>query len=571
MDQVMKRKLPIGMESFETIRKDGFYYIDKTGMIEELLQNWGQVNLFTRPRRFGKSLNMSMLKSFFEIGSKEELFYGLKIAEKKELCEAYMGKFPVISISMKGIDGDSFETARSMLCSVIGNEAVRFQFLLESGNLTDIDKRMYRALLPDRNGNFSMTDAVLIQSIQSLSSLLWKHYGQKTVILIDEYDVPLAKAFEKGYYDSMLTLIRLLFTQALKTNSSLYFAVLTGCLRIAKESVFTGLNNISTYSVTDNGFDKYFGFTDAEVRRLLEAYHLSDSYQTIRDWYDGYRFGNTEVYSPWDVLCYCSQLRTDRNAEPEDYWSNTSNNDMVRRFLELAKGSIAKKEIEQLIAGETVTKEIRPDLTYQELYGSIEHMWSVLLKTGYLTCREKSGRNVYHLAIPNMEIRELFIRQVIGHFEDTVRRDGAALDVFCTALQHGNAEMAGTCFQTYLKKTISIRDTFVRKTAKENFYHGILLGILGMKEGWNVSSNKEAGDGYSDILVEIERENIGIVIEVKYAEDGDLEKGCKTALAQIEEKQYAEILWDAGMEKVVKYGIACCRKRCRIEAAEGVG
>ncbi len=562
-----KRKLPVGIENFEEIRTEGFYYIDKTGLITDLLQNWGKVNLFTRPRRFGKSLNISMLKTFFEIGSKHEVFDGLEISKETELCEEYMGKFPVISVSLKDVEGDDFASACSMLSAVIGNEAMRFQFLLESERLTDKEKKMYEQLTTIDAGDagiFSMSEAVLAGSMKALSMLLHQYYGRKVIILIDEYDVPLAKANEKGYYDQMVTLIRKMFGNALKTNEHMYFAVLTGCLRIAKESIFTGLNNLKVMTIADVQFDEHFGFVDNEVRDLLEYYGLSESYDIIKEWYDGYRFGNADVYCPWDVICCCDKLRADKTAAPSNFWANTSGNDIVRRFIQMADAGTTKRAIEQLIAGEAVTREIHQELTYKELYDSIDNVWSVLFSTGYLTKQGKPDGNMFQLVIPNMEIRSLFTGQIMKLFRENTRKDGDAVNRFCEALKSGDAAGVEKQFTDYLKKTISIRDTFVRKPTKENFYHGILLGILGFKSSWNISSNKESGDGYNDIQVEIEDEETGIVIEVKYAHDAELETECKKALGQIEAAGYVQALRDAGMQTIWKYGIACYKKRCKV-------
>jgi hypothetical protein len=564
---IMKNKLPVGIENFEEMRTEGFYYIDKTGLIKELLHSWGKVNLFTRPRRFGKSLNMNMLKNFFEIGCKPELFAGLDIAKEADLCQEYMGKFPVISISLKGACADNYETARDMMCATIEEEAMRFQFLLDSVKLSDKEKEKYAQLITgDRNNqvNFAMSDYVLMTSLRVLSSLLQKHYEQKVIILIDEYDVPLAKAFDKDYYEQMIVLIRNMFEQALKTNDSMYFSVLTGCLRISKESIFTGLNNPKVLSIIDVNFDEYFGFTDQEVRELLEYDNLLEFYPIIKEWYDGYQFGNVSVYCPWDVICYCDKLRSNRRAQPEEYWINTSGNDVVRRFIEMSKTGTTKREIEQLIEGNTVTKTVRQELTYWELYDSIENIWSVLFTTGYLTSRGESDGKKLNLAIPNTEIRNIFISQIAEWFLHTAQQDGAALDAFSKAFRSGDPDAVQKQFQAYLKRTISIRDTFVRKEQKENFYHGLLLGLLGYKETWGLSSNKESGEGYSDILIEIEEEDIGIVIEVKYSEQDNLESDCKKALAQIENRNYQEWFQDMGVQTILKYGIACFKKRCKV-------
>ena len=567
MPHAEKRKLPVGVEDFEKIRREGFYYVDKTTMIRDLLRKWGEVNLFTRPRRFGKSLNMSMLKAFFEIGCDKTLFDGLAISGEQDLCEKYMGKFPVISVSLKGVNGADYETARALLCSVIGNEAARFRFLLETDRISELEKELYRQLLitdPNRQGMYAMPDAVLMGSLKTLSMLLKEYYKTEVIILIDEYDVPLAKASERGYYESMALLIRNLFEQALKTNDSLYFAVMTGCLRVAKESIFTGLNNLKLLSVTNVRFDEYFGFTDEEVRELLRYYGREDRYEAMREWYDGYRFGNVEVYCPWDVISYCDDLTDDPEAEPRDYWSNTSSNDVIRHFIEKVDHGLTRSEIEALVSGEILTKEIHEDLTYNRLYDSVDHIWSVLFATGYLTQRGKAEGKRYRLAIPNREIRNIFTEQIMTMFKEAVAKDGESLDAFCAALQKGDAREAERLFTAYLGKTISIRDTSVRKASKENFYHGILLGILGFKSGWYVRSNEESGEGWSDILVRLENEDTGMIIEIKYAEEGRYGAACEQALRQIEEKDYTAKLKEEGCSLILKYAVACFRKKCRI-------
>lgn len=569
MKQNIKRKLPIGIEDFAEIRTEGFYYIDKTSLITDLLHNWGKVNLFTRPRRFGKSLNMSMLKRFFETDCDNSLFDGLDISKEQDLCEKYMGKFPVISISLKGVNGDNFATARSMMCSVIGNEAMRFEILSQSSQLSESEKMRYHALIRvDDSGNFEMQDEVLMNGLLTLSALLQKHYGQKVLILIDEYDVPLAKANENGYYEQMVTLIRNIFGQTLKSNEALFFAVLTGCLRVAKESIFTGMNNLKVLSIADVRFDEYFGFTDKEVKAILEYYDITESYANMKMWYDGYRFGNVDVYCPWDVISYCDELRSDKTATPKNYWSNTSSNDIVRHFIEKAGTGTIKREIERLVAGEEVSREIHQELVYKELYDSIDHIWSVLFMTGYLTQRGKAENDTFRLVIPNMEIRRIFIRQIMDLFKENVRKDGEMLNTFCSSLQNGDAAGVERQFTEYLQKTISIRDTFVQKQTKENFYHGILLGILGFKENWSVLSNRESGDGYQDIQIEIEDEKIGIIIEVKYAHNANLDAECEKALEQINNVGYADALYEDGIQKILMYGIACYKKRCRVVLSE---
>ena len=566
MDMGLK-KLPVGIESFEKLRQQGFYYVDKTALIRDLLQKWGEVNLFTRPRRFGKSLNMSMLKAFFEIGCDPRLFEGLEISKEAALCEAYMGKYPVISISLKGVDGRSFQEACGALRTIIGMEAIRLQVLKNSSELSREEKEMYAQLIEvggEQGGVFAMTNTVMQASLKVLSQLLAKHYGRKVILLIDEYDVPLDQAFQYGYYDQMVSLIRNLFNNALKTNDNLQFAVLTGCLRISKESIFTGLNNLNVLSVTDVQYDEYFGFTDGEVREMLAYYGISDSYDSVKAWYDGYRFGETEVYCPWDVICYCSKRIDNPRLFPQNYWSNTSSNEIIRRFIRQTGNGLTKSEVEALVAGETLTKEIHEDLTYNNLYDTIDHLWSLLLATGYLTQRGTFDGRSYQLAIPNMEIRSLFEEQILALFKENVKKDGERLADFCKALETGDALETERLFTEYLKQTISIRDTFVRKPTKENFYHGILLGILGFKDGWFVKSNRESGEGYSDILVKIEDEDIGLVIEVKYAQRGELDSSCEKALEQIDGKGYISELREEGYHTVYKYGIACFRKRCRV-------
>lgn len=559
MKTISKKKLPIGIDIFEKVRLEDFYYIDKTGFIVELLQNWGEVNLFTRPRRFGKSLNMSMLESFFSIEGDKQIFDGLAISKEKALCAEYMGKYPVIFISLKGVNAPSYETACRLMIQIINEAAAKAQYLLESGKLTEYDKAEYRMILDKK-----MEEADIFGSLKKLSRLLEKHHDSKVILLIDEYDVPLAKAFDNGYYDQMVFLIRNLFEQALKTNSSLKFAVLTGCMRISKESIFTGLNNLKVLSVSDERFDEYYGFTDCEVRELLNYYGVADHYNTVKEWYDGYQFGSENIYCPWDVLNYCDKIRSNSFAEPENYWINTSSNDAVKRFIRESANLTTKNEIERLIAGETVTKEMHQELTYQDMYDSVENIWSVLFTTGYLTQRGKPNGRFFKLAIPNREIRDIFVTQIMEYFKETVQKDGYTLELFCEALKNGDAKTVEQCFESYLRKTISIRDTFVKKESTENFYHGILLGILGFKEGWGVFSNREAGDGYSDILVETENSEVGILIEVKYARDGNLDAACKKAFQQVWDKKYEEELLDEGVEKILKYAIACYKKRCKV-------
>lgn len=562
-----RKKLPVGIDSFEKIIRQDFYYVDKTEMIGELLRDWGEVNLFTRPRRFGKSLNMSMLQAFFETGCDEELFRGLKISQDRELCQKYMGQFPVISVSLKNIEGARYQDAVEALRNVIGLEAMRFSFLADSDRLTDSEKELYKGYTEVRNGSFTMTESMITASLRNLSMLLFRHYGRQVILLIDEYDVPLDKAFQDGYYDAMVLLMRSMLGNGLKTNPNLYFAVLTGCLRIAKESIFTGLNNFNVLSVTSVQFDEYFGFTDEEVKEMLKYFDLSQHYDTVKEWYDGYLFGKQAVYCPWDVISYCKNLCADSSAVPEDYWSNTSSNSIVRRFIDKS-GKQTKEEIERLIAGEAIVKEIKQELTYNELDKSIDHLWSVLFTTGYLTKRKRVDSRKYELMIPNREIRELFILQIQEWFADTAAADTNKLDELCRAFPEGNAEVIEKLFNDYLWNTISIRDTASAKEWKENFYHGILLGLLGHMGNWLVKSNEESGEGYSDILIEVPESRTGIVIEMKYAEEGRLEYACRAALQQIEDRKYSARLISDGMTSIVKYGIACYKKHCRVLKGE---
>ena len=560
--EMRKKKLPIGIENFEKLRLENFYYIDKTGLIRELLNNWGEVNLFTRPRRFGKTLNMSMLENFFSLDGDKSIFDGLEISKETALCEEYMGKYPVVSISLKGIDAWSYETAYQMAVRVIIDAAAKFYFLLDSEKLNAHDKAEYQKLLDD-----TMNEGMFGSSLKLLSGMLEKHYGTKVILLIDEYDVPLAKAHANGYYDQMISLIQSLLGEALKTNSSLKLAVLTGCLRISKESIFTGLNNLKVRSVTDVRFDEYFGFTDMEVKTLLQYYGYPDSYDVAKKWYDGYHFGNVDVYCPWDVLNYCDSLLDDKEAQPENYWINTSSNDAVKRFIQESANYTTKREIESLIAGEVITKEIHQELTYPEIYQTIDNIWSLLFTTGYLTRRGKAEGRQMKLAIPNLEIRDIFVTQIMEFFRENVREDGDTLNCFCDALQNKDAENVEKIFNDYLRKIISIRDTAVRTGMKENFYHGVLLGILSVKNRWGISSNREMGEGYADILAEPDTGDMGIIIEVKYAHDGDLDGACKAALKQIEYTRYEDELSDDGVENILKYGIACYKKRCRVMLA----
>ena len=561
-----KAMLPLGIENFKEMRTKGYYYVDKTGLIKTLLENPGKVNLFTRPRRFGKTLNMSMLKHFFEVGGDGTLFDGLGISGEKKLCDEFMGKFPVISITLKSARGENFSEAKGMLRNIIGKEAMQFQFLLHSSSLTGIEKKRYEALINiDGSGAFTMSDELLKDSLQVMSQLLQKHYGQSVIVLIDEYDVPLDRAYQSGYYDAMVELVRILFENAFKTNDSLNFAVLTGCLRISKESIFSGFNNFKVYTVKDVRYKEYFGFTDGEVRQMLGYYGFTGQYDVIKEWYDGYLFGNQGIYCPWDVINYCGDLCDESVAEPQNYWVNTSSNSIIRKFIEKADGT-TKEEIGELIGGGCIKKKIRQELTYRDLDSKIDNLWSILFTTGYLTQRGEDENGMTGLVIPNKEIQWIFEEQIQEWFETETRRDIGMLKSFCRAFEENDTAAIEKGFTSYLRKTISIRDTNARKEMKENFYHGILLGLFAGMEGWSVKSNAESGEGYSDISVEVEDKEIGIIIELKYAEKAAFEDGCKEALKQIRDRKYEEMLIDDGMTTIRRYGIACYKKRCKVMA-----
>ena len=563
-------KLPVGIENFEEIRKLGFYYIDKTRLIEQLLQGWGKVTLFTRPRRFGKTLNMSMLKSFFEIGTGKTLFDGLYISGNKELCDEYMGKYPVIFLSFKGVEGLTYDEAFDALVRVIGKEISRVSFLADSDKLTMLEREQYKGLTIIEDGSFVFSKDKLISSLQLLSQLLYKHYGQKVVILIDEYDVPLDKAFQNGYYKEMVSLIRGLFGQALKTNEFLQFAVLTGCLRVSKESIFTGLNNFEINSIVDIDHDEQFGFTDDEVMKLLSDYDRSERYHDAKEWYDGYHFGNADIYCPWDVINFAKKLVSDPSARPSAFWINSSGNDMVKRFVDKADQT-TRDEIEKLVAGGFVEKQLRLDLTYDEIDSTIDNLWSVLFTTGYLTKIGEvkvpdSERYAYKLVIPNKEVREVFILQIQEWFKAVVAKDDDTMKLLSRAILDKDEKQIARQLNIVMSRMISILDTKAPDAMKENFYHGLLLGLLrGSNPDWLIKSNRESGDGFSDILIEPEDPDAGIVIEVKYAKAmKELDAACEAAMAQIKNKRYDEALQDEGRCDILAYGIAFCRKRCRV-------
>ena len=558
------KKLPVGFENFQEIRKLDFYYVDKTKLVEQLLENWSKVNLFTRPRRFGKTLNMSMLKSFFEIGTDTALFDGLYISQNEELCKEYMGKYPVIFLSLKGVDGLTFEEARSALCELIAGEVRRFKFLLNSSRLDHDEKNIYRDLISLQGEQETTLATKLKFSLKKISELLYQHYCQKTIVLIDEYDVPLDKAFQHGYYREMVALIRGLFGEALKTNDFLQFAVLTGCLRVSKESIFTGLNNFKVYSADDVRYDEEFGFTNEEVKKLLEDYNLQKHFTEVKEWYDGYRFGNADIYCPWDVINYVDDLVSEAKSQPKAYWINSSGNDLVKRFIDMADKT-TKDEIEQLVVGEAVEKRIRLDLTYDEIDNSIDNLWSVLFTTGYLTKNGDVENGMYRLIIPNKEVREVFLLQIRDWFDQVVANDHASTEKINRGFLEGKTDDIQRELTMFLGETISVLDTKARNEEKEIFYHGILIGILKNYSGWAVKSNRESGDGYADILLKPKNPDVGIVIELKYAHSmNELDKACERAMEQIKNHRYDAELREDGRNDLLAYGIAFCKKRCKV-------
>ena len=565
MDKFLK--LPVGIDNFEKIRRNGFYYVDKTSLIEQLFSNWGEVNLFTRPRRFGKTLNMSMLKYFFEIGTDRSLFDGLHISSNEKICSEHMGKYPVIFLSLKNAEGLNFDTAKYQMVELIAREAERFPFLAKDTNLSDRDREKYRVLTAFADGHYQMSDDVLYGSLQTLSELLYKHFNQKTVILIDEYDVPLDKAFQHGYYREMVALIRAMFGRALKTNEALAFAVLTGCLRVSKESIFTGLNNFKILSITDSRFDEQFGFTDKEVQKLLADYHLEARFSETKEWYDGYRFGNVDVYCPWDVINHIDRIKDDPNARQEAYWINTSGNDLVKRFVDKANRT-TRNEIEQLIAGNAIEKTLRLDLTYDEIDNSIENLWSVLFTTGYLTQTGMTEDGAYRLVIPNREICEVFKLQIQEWFKKSIFSNTEQLTAFWKAFGEGNTDGVEMYLNRIMSNSISVFDIKTGEGKKEISYHNLLVGILTGNADWLVKSNVEAGEGFADIIVETEDPNAGIIVELKYTKNYDeMEQACKAALDQINDRRYQEYLLNDGRKDITLYGIAFCKKRCKAMAS----
>lgn len=562
---MIEKALPIGVESFEKIIKDNYYYVDKTGLIADLLISRAEVTLFTRPRRFGKSLNMSMLKTFFDLKADKNLFEGLKISENKDMCDKYLGKYPVISVTLKDVSGCNIAEAKSQIKTIIGKEALKYSYVLDNNSLSDEEKSMYQAIIEVKNGEFVMDDMVLRNSLMNLTHIIHKHYDRKVILLIDEYDVPLDKAHLGGYYDEMSILIRDILSMVLKSNDSLKLSVLTGCLRIAKESIFTGLNNLRVQSISDVGFSEWFGFTDEEVESLLAYYGFTDKHDIVREWYDGYRFGKSNVYCPWDVINYIQTLRSDTEAMPELYWSNTSSNGLLYDMISGANDQ-TKHEIELLLSGEEVRKEIHSELTYREISDSVDNIWSVLYMTGYLTMRSRTESGEYELVIPNREIYSLLKSNIYQHLKKEVSERPTEANKLFAAIVNGDVESFERGFSDYLLNHISIRDTNVRREMKENFYHGYLLGILSAVSG-AVVSNRESGEGYADIIIKSTEKRVGVILEIKYAENENLDMYCNEALRQIEEKNYSRSLIDDGMDTLIKYGVACYKKRCKVKMA----
>lgn len=558
------KKMPIGIDDFKKIIDSDFYYVDKTKLIQQLLDNWGEVNLFTRPRRFGKTLNMSMLKYFFEIGTDTSLFDGLYITNNKDLCEKYMGKYPVIYLTLKDIEGLDFNEALNGFVEVIGHEAGRFDFLLDSNELSLTDKERYGSLIATNNGKYSMDKDVLTNSLNLLSYLLYKHYNQKVIVLIDEYDVPLDKAFKNGYYKEMVSLIRGMFGKTLKSNEALQFAVLTGCLRISKESIFTGLNNFRILSITDTYFDEEFGFTENEVKDLLAYYNHEEYFQKTREWYDGYRFGDIDIYCPWDVISYVDILNISSNKTPQSFWINTSSNDLVKRFIYMADKT-TKDDIERLVAGEVIEKEVHLELTYDEIDNSIDNLWSVLFTTGYLTQVGVNENGYYKLKIPNEEIRTVYKKQIREWFNTTIQEDTNSLNKLWNDFKNSECEGIENYLNKTLDNTISIFDTKSHDGKKEYAYHMFLTGILSTNRNWIVKSNLESGDGLADLIIETDNYNNGIVIEIKHSLTfDDMNKTCLEALNQIKDKRYDTYLRNKGRNDILIYGIAFYKKRCKV-------
>mgnify|MGYP004596353357 FL=1 len=560
----MAIKLPIGIDDFKKIRESDFYYVDKTKLIQNLIYNCGKVNIFTRPRRFGKSLNMSMLKCFFEIGTDASLFDDLYISNNKELCEEYLGKYPVISLTLKDVEGLNFDEALKRFSELIGHEANRFDFLLDSDRLSSIDKERYCSLIALNNGKYSMNKRTLVNSLELLSSLLYKHYNQRVIILIDEYEAPLYKAFNNGYYDEMVSLIMSMYANALKGNEALEFAVLTGCLRLSQKIIYGGFNNFRYLSILDFRFNDTFGFTETEVKELLAYYNQDDYFEETKKWYDGYRFGDVDIYCPWDVINYVDLLNISSNKTPQPFWINTSSNDLVKRFIYMADKK-TRDDIERLVAGEVIEKEIHQELTYDEIDKSIDNLWSVLFTTGYLTQVGVNEDGFFKLKIPNEEIRTVYKKQIREWFNTTIQEDTNSLNKLWDDLKNGNCEEIENYLNKTLDNTISIFDTKSHDGKKEYAYHMFLTGVLSTNRNWIVKSNLESGDGFADLIIETDNYNSGIVVEIKHSLTYEsMNDSCLEAINQIKDKRYDTYLRNEGRNDILIYGIAFFKKRCKV-------
>ena len=555
----MKHKpLPIGVEDFKRLVDNGYYFVDKTLMIKELLEDKETVNLFTRPRRFGKTLNMSMLQRFFEATEKSNayLFDGLKIAAYPEYM-AYQGQYPVISVSLKSMKQASYTDAFYMYKNLIAKEYEKHKIILESNQILESEKEIFRNIMEQR-----ADQNVYLNSIRTLSDILAKYYKKNVIILIDEYDVPLENAYHEGFYDDMTNLIRSCFESALKTNPSLEFAVLTGCLRVSRESIFTGLNNLKTYSITKNKFSQYFGFTQEEMQEILQNFSLEQYAETIAKWYDGYRFGLTEIYNPWSVLnCIDSYLQNDMVA-CEPYWSNTSSNRIVKRLIE-ESNERTKSMVEELINGTPIHTQIFEDVTYGTIDVNQDYIWSFLLFTGYLkiiSCETVGDETYYDMVIPNVEIKSIYKNTIRSWFIDHINRDSRT-DILESVI-HADAEKLEDLLCTWLTNTISCFDE------QENYYHGFVTGLVSGFSGYMVVSNRESGNGRFDLVVkQRSRWHHAAILEFKVVEKyNQMTKACEDALRQIEEKDYEASLRDEQYENIAKLGICFCQKRCRVRS-----
>ena len=548
----MDKPLPIGVDDFKTLIDNEYYFIDKTLLIKELLDTRSVVSLILRPRRFGNTLNLSMLRYFFERAEEDNsyLFKGLKIMNESQKYLEHMGKYPVISISLKSTKQPNFDMAYAKLVESISKEFNRHRELLNSKALLGYERDTFKRIMEGK-GNASDYNT----SLKFLSECLKKHYNKKVIILIDEYDVPLENAFFEGFYKEMVDFIRSLFESALKSNEALEFAVVTGCLRISKESIFTGLNNLKVCSILDENYREFFGFTEADVINICKDCDVTEKYPDIKDWYDGYCFGGIEVYNPWSLMNYIDDLRLDKNKVPLSYWANTSSNSIVRTLIERADKT-TKSEIESLMKGESVVKEIHPDVTYDDLYTTSDSLWNMLLLTGYLKATAYNNETM-HLEIPNKEVRYIFKNKILGWFKDNVTKKD--LTALYNSLINGNVEVLEKEIRSLLVNTISFYDSY------ENFYHGFMAGILLNMKDYTVKSNRESGDGRGDIFITNPEEDTAIIIELKVADKfKDLESKCKEALKQIDSKHYDTELIEEGYEKIIKYGISFFKKKCRV-------